>query len=100
MGLTIPSSSFCFASNSSFSASWFLSSLPNFFLIATLKLVLEFLLIQGVAHGEAIVLQSVFCFDLCLVCLILSSELFCLLYHAIDLGLRQTTLFIRYGDLI
>merc|ERR1719433_2221374 len=78
----------------------FLYRLLDLLLVVALKLVLELLLIQRVPHGEAIVLQAVLCFDLVLLLLILSPVLLRLLYHAVDLGLGEATLFIRDGDLV
>merc|ERR1712038_1079707 len=77
-----------------------LDRLLNFVLIITLKLVLQLLFLQGVSHGEAIILETVLCLNFRLVCLIFGAVLFGLLNHAIDLRLRKATLFICDGDLI
>merc|ERR550525_1510458 len=53
-------------------------------LVATLELVLELLLVQGVAHGEAIVLQAILGLDLLFVLLVLGAELLSLLHHTVD----------------
>ncbi len=58
----------------------------NLVLVITLKHVLELLLLKRVAHGEAIVLKA-------------AHDTFGLLHHAVDLGLRKTTLIVGDGDL-
>merc|ERR1719329_2086261 len=63
-------------------------------LVAILKLVLEFLLLQRVAHGEAVILQAVLGLDFALVGLVFSPVLFGLADHAVNLRLRQATLLI------
>merc|ERR550525_665647 len=77
-----------------------LHSLFNFFLVTTFKLLFELLLIESVAHCEAIVFQTIFCFDLLLVGFVLGSEFFCLLHHAFDLSLRQAPFFIGDCNLV
>mmetsp|Transcript_49221 Transcript_49221/g.88481 ORF Transcript_49221/g.88481 Transcript_49221/m.88481 type:complete len:258 (+) Transcript_49221:138-911(+) len=72
----------------------------NLLLVSALKLVLELLLVQGVAHGEAVVLQTVLGLDLLLVRFIFSTELLGLLHHAVDFGLRQTALLVGDGNLV
>merc|ERR1719265_1352194 len=69
-------------------------------LVTSLELVGKLLLCEGVAHGEAVVLETVFGLDLATVLLILSTELLGLLNHAIDLRLRQTALLVGDGDLV
>ena len=54
-------------------------------LVSRLELVLQLLLVEGVAHREAVVLQAVLGLDLLLVLLILSTELLSLLHHAVNL---------------
>merc|ERR1719182_651011 len=77
-----------------------LHSLLDFVLVVTLKLVLQLLLLQGVAHREAVVLQAVLGLDLELGFLVFGTILFSFLHHAVDFGLRQTTLFVGDGDLV
>merc|ERR1719350_177223 len=45
----------------------------NLFLVTTLKFVFEFLFLQSIPHGEAIVLETILGFNLALVGLILST---------------------------
>merc|ERR1719198_1320440 len=77
-----------------------LHGLLDLLLVAILELFLELLLIQCVAHREAVVLEAILRLDLHLVGLVLALELFGLLDHAVNLGLRETTFFIGDGDLI
>merc|ERR1712100_408584 len=69
-------------------------------LVTCFELVRQLFLGQGVAHGEAVVLQTVLGLDLATVLLILSTELLGLLNHAIDLRLRQTALLVGDGNLV
>eukprot|EP00438_Fugacium_kawagutii_P036330 Skav220742 [mRNA] locus=scaffold2753:402066:402800:+ [translate_table: standard] len=69
-------------------------------LVTRLELVLQLLLIQGVAHSEAVVLQAVLGFDLLLVLLILCTELLSLLHHAVNFRLGEATLLVGDCDLI
>merc|ERR1719229_1440486 len=69
-------------------------------LVSRLKLVFEFFFIQCVAHREAIILQTVFRFDLRFVRFVLGTVLFCFLHHAVNLSLGQSTFFISDGDLV
>merc|ERR1712032_119439 len=55
-----------------------LHCLFDFFLVTALELVLQFFLLQGVAHGEAVILEAVLCLDFRFVGLILCLEFFCL----------------------
>ena len=64
------------------------------------ELVFQLLFLQGVAHCEAIVLQSILCLNLRLVLLIFLAELLCFLDHPVNLCLRQTALLVGNGDLI
>merc|ERR1719401_635400 len=77
-----------------------LHGLFDLLLVATLEFVPELLLIQGVPHGEAVVLEAALGLDLHLVGLVLSPELFGLLHHAVDLGLRKSALLVGDGDLV
>merc|ERR1719453_2531508 len=78
----------------------FLDCLLNLVFVICLKFVLQLLLLQRVAHGEAIVLKTILGFNLRLVGFIFSAVLLCLLDHAVNLRLRQATLLIRDGDLV
>mmetsp|Transcript_15414 Transcript_15414/g.36333 ORF Transcript_15414/g.36333 Transcript_15414/m.36333 type:complete len:248 (+) Transcript_15414:135-878(+) len=69
-------------------------------LVAALELVLQLLLVQGVAHGEAVVLKAVLRLDLQLVGLVFGAELLCFLHHAVDLGLREAALLVGDRNLI
>merc|ERR1711879_199796 len=69
-------------------------------LVSTLELVFQFVIRQRVSHLEAIILQAILRLNLRLVLLILCPVLLCLLDHAVDLRLRQTTFFICNGDLV
>merc|ERR550532_372721 len=71
-----------------------------FFFVTALKLVFELLLLQSVAHSEAIVLQTVLRLDFRFVRLIFGPELLCFLHHAVDLCLRQTTFLVSDRNLI
>merc|ERR1712048_933340 len=64
-----------------------LDGLLNLVLVITLELVLQLLLLESVAHGEAVVLKAIFGFNLCLVLLILGAIFLSLLHHAVNLGL-------------
>merc|ERR1719419_1630540 len=77
-----------------------LHRLFNLFLVPALELVLELLLVEGVAHCETVILQAVLGLNLCLIRFILGPELLGLLHHAVDLGLREPALLIRDGDLV
>mmetsp|Transcript_42979 Transcript_42979/g.124244 ORF Transcript_42979/g.124244 Transcript_42979/m.124244 type:complete len:284 (+) Transcript_42979:50-901(+) len=77
-----------------------LNSLLNFFLVVALKLLPELLLIEGVAHGETIILQTILGFNLLLIVLILRAELLRFLDHSVNLCLRQAALLIGDCDLI
>mmetsp|Transcript_6921 Transcript_6921/g.9599 ORF Transcript_6921/g.9599 Transcript_6921/m.9599 type:complete len:184 (+) Transcript_6921:89-640(+) len=77
-----------------------LNGLFNLVLVTSLELVLQLLFCQGVAHGEAVVLQAVLGLNLGLVRLIFCAILLCLLHHAINLCLRQAALLVRDGDLV
>mmetsp|Transcript_67140 Transcript_67140/g.190417 ORF Transcript_67140/g.190417 Transcript_67140/m.190417 type:complete len:272 (-) Transcript_67140:232-1047(-) len=77
-----------------------LHGLLDLLLVPTLELLLELLLVQGVAHREAVVLEAVLCLDLLLVGLVLRPELLGLLNHAVDLRLRQPALLVGDGDLV
>merc|ERR1712194_103207 len=59
----------------------------NLLFIITLKLILELLLRQSVAHGKAVILQAVLGLDFRFVLLILSAKLLRFLHHAIDVRL-------------
>merc|ERR1719253_1412715 len=63
-------------------------------------ITLELLLLQSVAHCEAVVLKTVLSLNLALVLFILITILLCLLNHTVNLRLRQTALLISDGDLI
>merc|ERR1719215_1532162 len=78
----------------------FLHGFFNLFFIVTFKFVFEFLLRQCVAHGEAVVFQAVLGLNLGFVLLILSAIFLCLLHHAIDVGLGQSSLLISNCDLV
>merc|ERR1711939_145919 len=56
-----------------------LHGLLDLVLVITLELLLQLLLLQGVAHGEAVVLQAILGLELGPVLLIFGSVLFCLL---------------------
>merc|ERR1719419_482816 len=77
-----------------------LHRLFNLFLVPALELVLELLLVEGVAHREAIILQAILGLNLRLIRFILGPELLGLLHHTVDLGLREPALLIRDGDLV
>merc|ERR1719261_2445650 len=77
-----------------------LHSRLDLLLVTSLELVSQLFLCEGVAHGKAVVLQTVLGLDLATVLLILSTELLGLLNHAIDLCLRQTALLVGDGDLV
>merc|ERR1719382_963231 len=68
--------------------------------VPCLELLLKLLLLQSVAHGEAIVLQAVLRFDLGLVGLVFFAELLSFRYHAVNLSLRQAPLLVRDRDLV
>merc|ERR1719375_324289 len=78
----------------------FLNSLLNLVLVIALKLVLKLLLLEGVAHGEAIVFQAVLGLDLDFLCLVLGTVLLGLLHHAVDFSLGKTALLVGDGNLI
>merc|ERR1719152_358118 len=59
----------------------FLHSLFDLVLVISLELVFQLLFLQGVAHCEAIVLQSILCLNLRLVLLIFLAVLLCFLDH-------------------
>merc|ERR1712187_365688 len=77
-----------------------LHRLFNFVFVVTLEFVFQLLFLQRVPHGEAVILQTVFGFNLAFVLLVFSSVLLRFLYHTVNLGLRQTTLFICDRDLV
>merc|ERR1719231_1187460 len=77
-----------------------LHRLLDLLLVARFELVLQLLLLERVAHGEAIILQAILGLDLRLVLLVLILVLLGLLHHTIDLRLRQAALFVRDGDLL
>merc|ERR1719191_1437618 len=56
-----------------------LDRLLDLLLVAVFELILELLLLEGVAHGEAVVLQAILGLDLCLVGLVLGPVLLSLL---------------------
>merc|ERR1719161_3336688 len=58
-----------------------LNSLLDLVLVIPFKLVFELLLLKGVAHCEAVVLESVLGFNLLLVGFVLCLELLCLSHH-------------------
>merc|ERR1719396_336801 len=58
-------------------------------LVPCLELLLELLLLQSVAHGEAVILQAILGLNLGPVGLVLCSELLSFRHHAVNLGLRQ-----------
>merc|ERR1711972_388427 len=72
----------------------------DFVFVVTLELVLQLFFLQGVAHGEAVILQTVFGFNLTLILLIFCTVLLCFLHHAVNLSLRQAALFVCDGDLV
>merc|ERR1719453_1032583 len=78
----------------------FLDCLLNLVFVICLKFILQLLLLQSVAHGETVVLKTILGFNFLLVGLIFSAILLCLLDHAVNLGLRQTTLLVGDGDLV
>merc|ERR1719375_2282723 len=61
----------------------FLHSLLNLVLVVALELVFEFLLLEGVAHGEAVVFQTVLGLDLDFLCFVFGTVLLSFLYHAV-----------------
>merc|ERR1719237_1607905 len=77
-----------------------LHRLLDFLLVARLEFVLELFLVKRVPHRETIVLQAVLRFDLHLLLLILGTVLFRLLYHPVNLGLREPALLVCDGDLV
>merc|ERR1712187_50029 len=77
-----------------------LDSFLDFLFVPSLEFVLELVVRQSVAHLEAVVLQAVLRLNFHLVRLIFCFVLLCLLHHAVDLRLRQPTLFVGDGDLI
>merc|ERR1719387_1131608 len=64
-----------------------LHGLLDLVLVITLKFVLELLLLECVAHGEAVVLKAILGLNLCLIRFVFRLELLCLGNHAINLGL-------------
>merc|ERR1719263_2349537 len=78
----------------------FLDCLLNLVFVICLKFVLQLLLLQSVAHGEAVVLKTILGLNLRLVGIVFGAVLLCLLDHAVNLRLRQTTLLIRDSDLV
>merc|ERR1719384_2313773 len=72
----------------------------NLLFVSRLELVLQLLLLECVAHGKTIVLESILGFNLCPIALVLCPVLLCFLNHSVDLGLGQTTLLIRDRDLV
>merc|ERR1712023_347445 len=77
-----------------------LNSLLDLVLVVTLKLVLELLLLEGVAHGEAIIFQTILCLDFDLLSFIFGAVLLSFLHHAINFSLRQTSLLVGDGNLV
>merc|ERR1719506_3219569 len=77
-----------------------LHGLLDFVLIVALELVLQLLLLQGVAHREAVVLQAILCLNLGLCLLVFGTIFLSFLHHAINFSLRETTLLVRDGDLV
>merc|ERR1719223_517828 len=77
-----------------------LHSLLDFVFVVTLKLVHQLLLLQGVTHGEAVVLQAVLCFNLSLCFLVFGTEFLSLLHHAVNFSLGKTALLVCDGDLV
>merc|ERR1712216_1094580 len=77
-----------------------LNGLLNLVFVITLEFVLQFLLLQSVAHCEAVILQTVFGFNFGFVLFILFTVLLCLVDHTVNLSLRQTPLLICDGDLV
>merc|ERR1740117_2849668 len=77
-----------------------LNRLLNLVFVITLKFVLQFLLLQCVAHCEAVVLQTVLGLNFAFVLFILFAVLLCLIHHTVNLRLRQTPLLICDGDLV
>merc|ERR1740121_1197167 len=77
-----------------------LNGLLNLLFVITFKLVLKFFLGESVTHCKTVVLQTVLCFNLRFVLLVLCTILLCLLHHAIDLRLRQAALLVGDGDLV
>merc|ERR1740117_2345377 len=78
----------------------FLNCLLNLVLVVAFELLFEFLLLERVAHGEAVVFQAILGLDLAFAQLVLCPELLSLLHHTIDFRLRQTPLFVGDGDLV
>merc|ERR1712217_445958 len=60
-----------------------LNSLLDLLFVVAFKLVLEFFLGKSVTHCEAVVLQTILCFNLRFVLLVLCTILLCFLHHAI-----------------
>merc|ERR1719382_1119883 len=68
--------------------------------VPCLELLLELLLLQSVAHSEAIILQAILRFDLGPVGLVLCAELLSFRYHAVNLCLGQAPLLVGDRDLV
>merc|ERR1740117_1496014 len=77
-----------------------LNRLFNLIFVITLKFVLQFLLLQCVAHCETVVLQTILGLNFSFVLFILFAVLLCLIHHTVNLRLRQTPLLIGDGDLV
>mmetsp|Transcript_43450 Transcript_43450/g.65833 ORF Transcript_43450/g.65833 Transcript_43450/m.65833 type:complete len:169 (+) Transcript_43450:283-789(+) len=58
------------------------------------------LLLECFTYGEAIVLEAVLRLDFLAIGLLLSTEVICLLHHAIDFCLGQATILISDGELV
>merc|ERR1711972_246176 len=72
----------------------------DFVFVVAFKLIFQFFFVQGVAHGEAVVFQSILRFDFLSVRFIFGLVLLCLLHHSVDLSLRKASLFICDRDLV